>query len=117
MAIMLHSNNEQPGWTAVLSTRDIFGVKQYADYSTGYTFTCCVLTTANVVLLTKTTGITGFANGIVTVAFTGAELVTAGVTGTPTNPGAYQLQLTPRRTADNADGPTAEDTLVIRYRP
>lgn len=117
MAIELYSNDEQPGWTAIVSTKDANGVKQYADYSSGYTFTCYVLTTANAVLLTKTTGITGFPNGIVTVAFTGSELVTATATATPTALGTYRLLLVPRRTADNADGPTVAETLVIRYRP
>lgn len=112
MAIRIHSNDEQPVWVATVSVNGAA-----PDYSTNYTFTCYVLSSAGATLMTKTTGITGAAAGVITTTFTGAELVTGTVTGTYATPGFYRLQLVPRRTSDSADGPTIEEDLVVRYRP
>ena len=110
--IVLHINDEHPQW---LPDVTINGSKP--DYSSGYTFTCYAVSSAGTTLLTKTTGITGAADGDITVAFTGAELASAGVTATFGAPVEYFLFLVPRKTSDSSDGSTIEETLQMRWRP
>lgn len=113
MSITLHVNDEIAQWVPTITVNGTT-----PDYSSGYTFTCYVVDKeAGTTLLTKTTGITGAASGVVTVAFTGAELSGAGITATFGNPVDYLLYLVPRRTSDSADGPTIEETLQMRWRP
>lgn len=112
MPVELHTSDEHAQWPVTITVN---GTK--LDYSTGYTFTCYVVSSAGSTLLTKTTGITGAANGQITVAFTGAELATATVTATFNNPVTYKLYLVPRKTSDSSDGPTVEETLTMRWRP
>lgn len=114
MSIEIHTNDEHAQWAATL----IYNGSKL-DYSTGYTFTCAVVNaTTGATLLSKTTGITGATNGLITVAFTGAELATATVTATFANtPQTYLLYLTPRKTSDSSDGPTVEEKIVMRWRP
>lgn len=113
MTIGFHTNDEQPAWEATVTT--INGIQP--DYSSGYTFTCTITTLAGATLLAKTTGITGAAAGVITVAFTGAELATALVTATAAGDVLYKLFLVPRRTSDSTDGPTIEDRLLMKWRP
>lgn len=110
--IVLHTNDEHAQWVATVTLNGTA-----TDYSSGYTFTCVVANTAGTTLVTKTTGITGATGGVITVAFTGAELAAGTVTATYEAPTEYRLYLTPRRTADSSDGPTIEETLQMRYRP
>lgn len=78
MSIHLYVGDEQPPWVI---TEKANGAA--TDFSTGWTFTCKVFDPADGTLkLTKTSGITGAAAGQITVTFTGAELVGAGVTAT-----------------------------------
>jgi len=110
--ITLYTNNERPAWVSTISENG-----ELTDYSTGYTFTCVVVDKdTGSTLLTKTTNITGAANGVITVSFTGAELSAAGITATFGNPVHYQVFLTSRRTSDSADA-THEDVLQMRWRP
>ena len=111
--IVLHTSDEHAQWVATVTLNGTL-----TDYSTGYTFTCVVANaTTGATLMTKTTGITGAASGVVTVAFTGAELATATVTATYGAPVEYLLYLIPRKTSDSSDGPTIEERLQMRYRP
>jgi PKD repeat protein len=110
--IALHINDEHSQWVATVTNNGVA-----TDYSTGYTFTCTVVNSAGATLLTKTTGITGAASGAITVAFTGAELSSNGVTATFGAPVEYLLFLVPRKTSDSSDGPTIEEKLQMRWRP
>lgn len=110
--IVLHTNDEHAQWVPTITYNGTL-----TDYSSGYTFTCVVTNTSGTTLVTKTTGITGAASGVVTVAFTGAELSAGTVTATYDAPVNYKLFLTPRKTSDSSDGPTIEETLQMRYRP
>ena len=110
--IRLYTGDEHSQWVATTESNGTL-----IDYSSGYTFTCAVVSSAGSTLVTKTTGITGAADGRVTVAFTGAELTAGTVTATFGAPGEYWLYLTPRRTADSSDGPTVREALVMEYRP
>jgi hypothetical protein len=113
MSITVHSNDEQPLWVATVSVNGTL-----PDYSTGHSFTCVVTTTAGVTLLTKTTNITGSVGGVITVTFTSGELSGAGATATfAVNNVIYVMFLTPRRIADSADGPTIQETLLMKWRP
>lgn len=112
MAIELHTSDEHAQWLVTI----VYNGNRL-DYSTGYTFTCYVVNASGSTLLTKTTGITGAASGQITVAFTGAELSSGGVTATFNNPVTYKLFLVPRKTSDSSDGPTVEETLTMRWRP
>ena len=114
MSIEIHTTDEHAQWPATIVYN---GSK--LDYSTGYTFTCAVVNqSTGATMLSKTTGVTGAANGLITVAFTGAELATASVTATfAATPQTYLLYLTPRKVSDSSDGPTVEETLVMRWRP
>ena len=110
--IALHINDEHSQWVATVTNNGVA-----TDYSSGYTFTCYVISSTGTTLLTKTSGITGGASGAITVAFTGAELASASVTATFGSPQQYQLFLVPRKTSDSSDGPTVEETLQMRWRP
>lgn len=112
MPITLFVGDEQPVWQATITNNG-----SLVDYSSGYTFTCVVTTKAGATLLTKTTGITGATGGVVTVAFTGAELAAGGVTAAAGDVGQFDLYLTPRRISDSADGPTVKETLTYRWKP
>lgn len=108
--IHLHTNNEQPSWVVTVTTNGAA-----VDCSTGWTFTCKVIDdTLGTTLVTKSTGITGSSTGW-TVAFTGAELVSGGVTATFANDNVrYRLQSTATRTSDGARI-TADEVLVMHW--
>ena len=110
--IPMYTNDEHPQWPATISLNGVA-----TDYTTGYSFTCAIVNAAGTTLLSKTSGITGASGGQITVAFTGAELSSAGVTATFGSPVEYTLFLTPRKTSDSSDGPTIEERLQMRYRP
>jgi hypothetical protein len=110
--IELHINDEHAQWVADVTLNGV-----QPDYSSGYTFTCYVVSPTGTTLLAKTTNITGSTTGDITVAFTGAELATNNVTATFDQPVEYRLYLVPRKTSDSSDGPTIEDRLLMRWRP
>lgn len=118
-AVELFVNDEQPAWSAVIQKRDPVTRQwvAYADFSSGWTFTCLVVSLAGATLLTKNTGITGASDGSITTNFTGAELATGTVTATfADDHRPYKLFLTARRTADSSDLSISED-LVMSWRP
>ena len=111
--ITIHTSDEHPQWAATVTLNGTA-----TDYSNGYTFTCVIINrSTGATLLTKTLGITGGTGGAITVAFTGAELASGGVTATFGAPVEYDLFLIPRKTSDSSDGPTIEERLQMRYRP
>jgi hypothetical protein len=98
-----HRNDERPYWAATIT---IDGATE--DMSAGYTFQATVATSGTATpVLTKTTGITGSAGGVVTVAWATGDLDIA--------VGTYEVQLTVTRTADGKDF-TISDTLNIKPR-
>lgn len=76
------------------------------DLTTGWTFTL-TLTLHGATVLTKTTGITGDADGGLTVAWATGDL--------DTPPGIHGLQVTALRTADSREW-TFDDLLTIKPR-
>lgn len=110
--IRLYTGDEHAQWVATINYGGTL-----IDYSSGYTFTCVVTDALGTTKVTKTTGITGAGSGVVTVAFTGAEMSAGSVTATANNPGTYWAYLTPRKTADSSDGPTVRETLIMEWRP
>lgn len=103
MTIEYFAGDERPYWEPTVT---VGGVAE--DLSTGYTFEVNVAASASATpALTKTTGITGAAGGVVTVAWaTGDLALTAGT---------YVVQLTATRTSDSKDW-TIQDHLIIKAR-
>jgi hypothetical protein len=107
-------NDEQPDYVETFISNGVS-----PDMSTGWTFSVVITTTTGTptTLLTKSTGITGAAGGVVTVMFTGVELATALVTATfAVDNVSYLMFLTARRTADTSDL-TASRQLLMKWRP
>lgn len=96
--------DERPAW---VHTETVNGVAD--DYSSGFTFEVKLATVAapGTAVLTKTTGITGAAAGVVTVAWAPNEL--------DLTPGRYTAQLKITRTADNHEL-TVQEPLTIAAR-
>jgi hypothetical protein len=94
--------DERPPWRPVVRVDDVLD-----DMSTGYTFTVLVRDGLRDPVLTKTTGITGGAAGVVTVSWGTDEL------NIP--PGAYRALLTATRTIDSAQW-TLEERLIIKSK-
>lgn len=93
-----HRGDERPAWEATVTVNG-----SAPDLSSGYTFAVKLAATPDgTAVLSKTTGITGSASGVVTVAWAAGDLdITAGT---------YVAQL--RATSSSLDW-TVEDTLVI----
>lgn len=103
MTLTYFQHDERPYWAATVT---IEGVGE--DMSTGYTFEVNVASSLDAVPeLTKTTGITGGADGLVTVAWAVGDL--------DLDPGTYFVQLTTTRTADSKDW-TVQDKIKIKKR-
>lgn len=106
MTLEYFARDERPYWRATVEVEGAFD-----DLSTGYTFEVNVaahpISAASVPDLIKTTGITGAAAGVVTVAWLTNEL--------DLDPGTYSVQLTAVRTSDGRDW-TVEDRMTIKPR-
>lgn len=103
MSLKYYAGDERPYWQATVEVEGAFD-----DLSSGYTFEVNVATSVTATpVLTKTSGITGGPNGLVTVAWAVGELALAARD--------YVVQLTATRTADNKDW-TIQDTLKIKPR-
>jgi hypothetical protein len=104
MTIEYFAGDERPYWEATVT---VDGVAE--DLTSGYTFEVNIAPTATTTPSTvvKTSGITGAAAGVVTVAWATGELAIA--TGT------YVVQLTATRTSDSKDW-TIQDKIKIKPR-
>jgi hypothetical protein len=103
MAIEYYAGDERPYWQPTI---EIEGATE--DLSSGFTFEVNIATTATATpVVTKTTGITGFAAGLVVVAWAVGELAIAA--------GSYVVQLTVVRTSDSRDY-TIQDKIKIKPR-
>jgi hypothetical protein len=103
MTLTYHRGDERPAWQATVTVNG-----QADDLSSGYTFAVKIATRRNAEpVTTKTTGITGAAAGIVTVAWSGNAL--------NITPGRYIAQLKATRTSDSAEW-TIEEEIEIRAR-
>lgn len=104
MSITYRQNDERPAWEASV---EVNGARD--DYSAGHTFTVYVAAKEDpeTALLTKTSGIFGFAGGVVAVNWEPDDL--------DLDPGTYDAQLVIKRTVDDFETSVAED-LVIRKR-
>lgn len=98
----MHRDDEDPPWVATITVNGTA-----YDYSSGYTFTVLLLDKAGTTVLTKTTGITGAASGVVTVAWAVDDFDLA--------PGAYTVLLTIRRTSDSKEH-TVQDSVQVVTR-
>lgn len=103
MSLSYYAGDERPYWEATIS------VNGTADnMTTGYTFSVKIAANATATpVLSKTTGITGGAAGLVTVAWAVGDL--------NLTPGVYVVQLTATRTSDSAEW-TVQDSIVIKAR-
>lgn len=103
MSLEYHAGDERPYWQP---TVEIDGATE--DLSSGYTFEVNIAATATATpVVTKTSQITGAADGLVIVAWAPGELAI--------EPGRYVIQLTATRTADTRDW-TIEDKIKIKAR-
>ena len=98
------AGDERPAWQATVT---IDGITE--DLSTGHTFEVNLAKTrTSTPALTKTTGITGSAEGVVTVTWANGDLAI--------DPGTYHAaQITVTRTSDSREW-TIEDTIHIKPR-
>jgi hypothetical protein len=107
MSLEYFQGDERPYWQATVT---IEGVGE--DMSTGYTFEVNIAATlAATPVLTKTSGITGGPDGLVTVAWAVDDLDIPPLA----NNGKYFVQLTATRTSDNKDW-TVQDKIKIKSR-
>ena len=103
MTLQYFQNDERPYWAATVT---IEGVGE--DMSSGYTFEVNLAASLNEApALTKTSGITGGPDGLVTVAWAVGDL--------NLDPGTYFAQLTATRSSDNKDW-TVQDKIKIKKR-
>jgi hypothetical protein len=103
MAIEYYAGDERPYWQPTI---EVEGVAE--DFSSGFTFEVNVAATAtSTPVVTKTSGISGFADGLIVVAWAVDDLAIAA--------GRYVVQLTATRTSDSRDF-TIQDTLKIKPR-
>lgn len=103
MALKYYAGDERPYWQA---TVEVEGVAE--DLTSGYTFEVNVASTATATpVLTKTSGIVGGPDGLVTVGWAVGDLALT--------PGDYVVQLTATRTSDSKDW-TIQDAIKIKPR-
>lgn len=103
MTLQYFQNDERPYWAATVT---IDGEAE--DMTSGYTFEVNVaLTLDTAPELTKTSGIVGGPDGLVTVGWAVGDL--------DLDPGTYFAQLTATRTSDNKDW-TVQDKIKIKKR-
>lgn len=106
MTLDYYARDERPYWRATVEVEG-----QFEDLSTGYTFEVNIgpspVTATSTPVLTKTVGITGGPDGLVTVAWVDGDL--------DLDPGTYSVQLTAVRTSDGKDW-TVQDKIKIRPR-
>lgn len=104
MTLSYYSGDERPYWEATVT---VDGVAE--DMSSGFTFEVNIAPTATTTppTVVKTSGITGGAAGLVTVAWSVGELAIPA--------GSYVVQLTATRTADSKDW-TVQDKIKIKPR-
>lgn len=95
------AGDERPSWEATIT---VAGVAE--DLSSGHTFEV-VIATRPAGIFTKTTGITGGADGVVTVDWEPDDLALT--------PGDYLAQLTVTRTSDSKEW-TVEETIRVKRR-
>jgi len=104
MALTYFAGDERPDWKATVTVNGVAD-----DMGTGYTFTARIAADlSSAAVLTKTTGITGAASGVVTVAWAAGDLALT--------PGTYVATLTARRTSDSRDW-TVSEPLIIKSLP
>lgn len=97
----MHRNDEHPAWVATVTVNGTT-----IDYSTGYTFTVLLLNGATTAL-TKTSGITGAAAGVVTTEWAVGEFDLA--------PATYRVLLIIRRSSDGKEH-TVQDSVQVVAR-
>ncbi len=103
MTLTYYQRDERPFWEATVRVNGAV-----EDMTTGYTFEVNVAKTpTSIPLLTKTVGVAGGVGGLVTTAWQGTDLNLAA--------GSYYVQLTAKRTSDNAEW-TVQDRLTIKTR-
>lgn len=103
MALEYFAGDERPYWQPTI---EVEGVTE--DYSSGFTFEVNIAaSTSSAPVVTKTSGITGAADGLIVVAWAVGELAIT--------PGRYVIQLTATRTSDSRDF-TIQDTIKIKSR-
>ena len=101
MSLTYHVGDERPAW---IETVTVNGTAD--NMATGYTFSVKVATALDATaVLTKTTGITGAANGVITIAWTAGEL--------DLDPGTYVAVLTATRTSDGAAWTYVESLRIL----
>ena len=97
------AGDTRPSYAATI---DMAGAAE--DLSTGHTFELNIAASvSSIPVLTKTTGITGSAQGVVTADWAPGELAVT--------PGTYTAQITVTRTADNEQW-TVEEAFRIKTR-
>lgn len=100
MSLSYFAGDERPDWQATVTVNGTTD-----NMSSGYTFEVKVATALDATaVLTKTTGITGAANGVVTVSWADGDLAIT--------PGTYVVTLTASRTSDSREW-TISETLRI----
>lgn len=107
MTLEYFQNDERPYWQA---TVEVEGVRE--DMTSGFTFEVNVAATlAATPVLTKTSGIIGGPDGLVTVGWAVGDLNIPPLA----NGAKYFVQLTATRTSDNKDW-TVQDKIKIKTR-
>lgn len=101
MALSYYAGDELPAWEGTVTLNGT-----PPDISTGWTFTVS-LTAPGKTTVTKTSGITGTADGVFTVQWAAGEL--------DIDPGPWAVQLTAFRTADSRQF-TVKDSIQISER-
>lgn len=100
MSLQYKKADELPAWQATVSINGAL-----PDFSSGWTFSVRLGTTATATpTLTKTTGISGAASGVITVAWAANELNIA--------VGDYVAHLTATRTSDSAEATITEKITI-----
>lgn len=97
----MHKNDEDPAWIATVTVNGTA-----LDYSTGYTFTV-YLRKDGTNVLTKTTGITGAAAGVITTTWAVGDFNIA--------VGTYAVLLVIQRTSDSREH-TVQDSVAVVAR-
>lgn len=109
--IARYAGDTWPLWEFVLEENGVL-----PNYSVGYTFRYTYERVEGVVLLTMTSGITGLPDGRIQVKFSPALETANLVVPDGLKDTRFLLTFTPHRTADNTDGATFEETLILRHR-
>jgi hypothetical protein len=91
--------DERPAWQETITVNGVAD-----NYSSGFTFAVKVQLGSATPVLTKTTGITGAASGVITVAWAENDL--------DVTPGVYRALLVVTRTSDSLEL-TVERTLEV----